>query len=446
MAKLTKYYLIDSFTSKNDCFTNNGILYVHDAARRLDQMVLKEDVPKVLLEAVPKEMRRSLSDGLEDRAAVALFRDRSFEVDLNELKKQSQHLVNIRNGVFDIKTGCFYKGDEADALARKYHFTYVLNFELKEDVTLEEALVFKEFLQNSLDYDEYPEKAKLLSEIIGVSVSSLQDVRKALFLIGATRSGKSVVAELVRRIHIPQSCVSFLGFHQLGGNFETIKLLHSRLNICKEISARKIPHTDIIKELISHEDVYLQEKRQVGFSGVPHCQFLSCGNVLPQFGEMDAGGNEALIDRMVVLHFGHSVPKDKVDRQLVDKLWEERDVIFSLAMKALVELYQRNYEFTYPDDSRALLESYAQQSRSFEMFVEECCQLDGKIHSDTLFKAYHQYCKDNCFKPYSDNEVRAYIGNSLPQLFHKKFTLNGYYRWGWEGLSLKAGEIVKEIE
>ncbi|MBQ8171745.1 MAG: hypothetical protein IJZ95_07155 [Oscillospiraceae bacterium] len=444
MSKYNSNDILDNFSAHTEFFVYDGKLYIFDHEHHCYVVVPSPRIPTTLMKSMPLGLRREIPNGVFDDAKTTLLREPLYEVDLEELKLKGVYYINLKNGVFDVRTGKLIKGKKAEELVKSLRFTYALNFSYSPNVALKEKDMYLQFLRDSLDYDTCPEKSILLSEILGVSVSSLRDVRKATFLVGATRSGKSIIADLVKRVHFPKSCVSFLGFHQLGGNFETIKLLHSRVNICKEISTRKIPRTEIIKQLISHEDVYLQEKMQVGFPGVPHCQLLSCGNILPQFGEMDASGNEALIDRMVVLHFGHSIPTDKLDRQLVDKLWAERDLIFSLALDALAALYQRNYEFTMPADSKALLEGYAQQSRSFEAFVEECCQLEGKIHSDTLFKAYHQYCKDNCFKSYSDHEVRAYIGNSLPQVLHKKFTLNGNYRWGWEGLSLKVEEIIKE--
>lgn len=64
-----------------------------------------------------------------------------------------------------------------------------------------------------------------------------------------------------------------------------------------------------------------------------------------------------------------------MDRHLSEKLFAERDVIFSMAVDALKALHDRDYIFTVPQDTVELMESYLQESRSLAMFIEDRCKM-----------------------------------------------------------------------
>lgn len=57
-----------------------------------------------------------------------------------------------------------------------------------------------------------------------------------------------------------------------------------------------------------------------------HTKLVTCANQMPVFGEMDSAGNKSVTDRMVVLRFNHTIPEEQMDRELPDKLLNERDI------------------------------------------------------------------------------------------------------------------------
>lgn len=63
-------------------------------------------------------------------------------------------------------------------------------------------------------------------------------------------------------------------------------------------------------------------------------KLIFAGNVLPT--SRDADVTNAFLERLTVLAFTQSVPKDKQDPDLLQKLLLEKDAIFSLAVKALI--------------------------------------------------------------------------------------------------------------
>ena len=190
--------------------------------------------------------------------------------------------------------------------------------------------------------------------------------------------------------------------------------------------------------LVSDEPLFVEGKGKERYVAHIHTKLLTCANQMPLFGEMDAAGNQSMSDRMVVLRFNHTISENEMDRHLPEKLHKERDIIFSLAVKALMELHGRDYIFTAPSDTRELMQSYLHESRSLALFIEERCQMSGEVHISVFIEVYKKFCTENALVSYKNNEVSAYIANCFPAVRKEKFRIDGKYLWGWRGISLSA--------
>ena len=65
-------------------------------------------------------------------------------------------------------------------------------------------------------------------------------------------------------------------------------------------------------------------------------------NQLPRFG---GDNGEWVYDRIMVLESKNVIPKDKQDKELLDKLYEEREGIIYKAVKALQQVIRNGYRF-----------------------------------------------------------------------------------------------------
>lgn len=313
-----------------------------------------------------------------------------------------------------------------------------MNFDYISDPEVESSVSFLSFLKSSLDYDIDPSKTRLLLEIIGVCLSRIQYHRHMHILMGVTGSGKSVIADFLHRIVIPESAVTNFGLQEIAGRFNKQHLENAVLNICREITARRINDTDTIKELISEEPVFVEGKGKEGYTAYPHIKLFSCTNQLPRFSNMDASGNLALLNRMVVLRFNHTIPEDEIDHELSDKLFNERNIICSLAIKELQRLYDSGFTFTVPEDTRLMMDSYHREDISLELFIKQncCISADSKVHKKDFMSAYAKFCSDNFFVPYKQKEVVQYIDANFPSVRSERFKLNNRYLWGWVGIEV----------
>ncbi len=261
----------------------------------------------------------------------------------------------------------------------------------------------------------------------------------AYLLVGPTRCGKSIICVQIAQLISPRKLVESLSLHELSGKFNTIRLTRSRLNVCTEIGEGQIRSTDVFKKLISEEPISVEAKNENGYTATPHCKLLFAANAMPNFGGLDASGNRALYDRLVILRYNHSVEED--DKLLDKKIYSERDVWGSLAIKELMELIKNGFEFTESKDARELREIAQQDDESLRLFIEMMCEFKGRVHRRTFTAAYNAFCENNGFKPYNNAEVRQYVTANYPQVRNAKFSICGSYLWGWDSLSIKEENI-----
>lgn len=443
MKKLVKQAMVCLENNTEFC-VENGRFRLFDEKHHFWALIPEDNVEGTIQNLLPDEITKNLSDGAYVCIVRELRRNLKYRRNLEELGEEGQFYLNLRNGVFDFRKGCLITGEEAIELAKKYCFTYFLDFEYTSGADIKNASNFLKFVKTSLDYDDEPDKVKLWFEIEGVTISSLRDARQLFFLIGLTKSGKSVTADLTQKVIYPKSAVTVFSLNQIGGTFNGDLLTSARVNICRELECGRIKKVHLLKGLASEEPVFTEGKFKTGRMSDIHTKLLTCGNQLPNFGELDASGNKAITDRMTVLHFGHTTPDDQIDRDLVNKLFEERNIIFSLALDATVELIRRNYKFTRPKDSEEIMNTYVRESRSLELFIEEKCDFgaDFKVHKAPFIAAYKEFCTENAFRPYKDTEVKTYISNCLKTVRDDKFSIGGIYRWGWVGIKIKSKEEI----
>lgn len=423
---------------------SNGNLYLWDQDHRCFLLMRRMDIPPWIISKIDKSV--SVPSSAVNEVTKHLIWAPERQKNLESLRQNSQFYINANNGVIDIRDGKFCTNEEAEKLALNSGFTYQLDFSYNSEAKMEQAQAFQKFVETSLDSGSDPDKLNLLLEIIGICISSVMIARKFYFFVGATKSGKSVIADLIQSVVFPETSVTAFGLNQLGARFNTQHLEYSRINICRELTAGKLTGTDILKMLVSDEPLFVEGKGKERYVAHIHTKLLTCANQMPLFGEMDAAGNQSMTDRMVVLRFNHTISENEMDRHLPEKLHKERDIIFSLAVKALMELHGRDYIFTAPSDTRELMQSYLHESRSLALFIEERCQMSGEVHISVFIEVYKKFCTKNALVPYKNNEISAYIANCFPAVRKEKFRIDGKYLWGWRGISLSADTINNKEE
>lgn len=122
-------------------------------------------------------------------------------------------------------------------------------------------------------------------------------------------------------------------------------------------------------------------------------------NKLPKFGGDDG---QWVYDRIMVVHCPNVIPADKQDKQLLDKMYAERDGIFYQSVKALQRVMRNGYRFTEPESVTQARAAYRSENSSVIGFFDECMipWQGGKIQPNCttgrVYKVYRAWCEDNC--------------------------------------------------
>ena len=200
----------------------------------------------------------------------------------------------------------------------------------------------------------------------------------------------------------------------------------------------------MFKILVVEEPFFMEDKGMKGYSARAHCKLLSCGNNLPKFSCTDASGNRALMDRFHMLFFGNSIEEANVNRELLEELITEKDIIVSMAVDAVKKVVDRNYTFTTPDDSKEIIAEWIRENESVKTFIEERCVLSGKVHKSTLYAAYSRYCDDNCITKQKKGALWDYIVANFRTVKADRILIGDNYLYGFEGISLKEGDVEND--
>ena len=356
--------------------------------------------------------------------------------------------INMGNGVLDYVTDEVFPHDE------KFLFTYVVRANYLSNPNLIHCPSFDHFCQTSLaplTYEDedtkqkiIAEKRQLLLEIIDYICCDNHAGKCAFFLKGEPDSGKSVVANFITQLFQPE-LISNVPLHKLSERFFKAELFGKKLNVAGEIQGKQLAEIATFKSITGGDAITGEYKGKNPFSFTPRCKLLFAGNALPGTSESDA--TKAFVNRLIVLLFNHSIPKEKQDKDLLKKLWNERDSIFTLAMQALKNLHERNYRFIVPAESSEFIKSFVNRNNSLQMFLQDCCVFGEKyrIHNTDLMRAYTNYCTQNGLDVFSKKKLYEML-SGYPGVYYKKFRIGNRNAMGHIGIALKDSIISGTME
>ena len=146
----------------------------------------------------------------------------------------------------------------------------------------------------------------------------------------------------------------------------------------------------------------------------------------------------AFIDRVVLLYFPHSIPRKKWDTRLSEKLLYEKNEIFTLALREMSAIFNRNfldYKKFQPKKCKRFLEDYERRTTRVPRFFAECCErVSDKKFTTTndLYKAYLNYYRikkgDSADKCIFSKTFAQLLGYSSKNVKNKQGNaVKGYY-------------------
>ena len=240
---------------------------------------------------------------------------------------------------------------------------------------------------------------RLLLEFSGAAYSNVKGhrMKKALFLVGPGDTGKSLMKSLPERI-LGAGNYASIDLSELEARFGTSNLYGKRLAGSSDMSFVTVSELKTFKKLTGGDSLFAEFKGMNGFEYTYQGLLWFCMNRLPKFSGDDG---EWVYNRIIPIQCNHIIPPEKQDKQLLDKLYAERDGIVYKAVMAFRDVIQNGYRFTEPQSVVDARREYRNRNNTVIAFFEECMterpkgRINDNCTTSRVYKVYKAWCSDN---------------------------------------------------
>jgi putative DNA primase/helicase len=297
-------------------------------------------------------------------------------------------LINLENGTFQITP----TKRELRAFNRNDFLTHQLPFEYEPEA---KAPLFQKYLDEVLpDAD----KQRVFAEYSGYIFikPSVLKLEKMLILYGTGANGKSVFFEIINALLGSQniSNYSLQSLTNDNGYFRA-KIANKLVNYASEINGKL--ETDIFKQIASGEPLEARLPYGEPFILNEYAKLIFNCNDLPK----DVEHTNAFFRRFLIIGFDITIPEDKQDKQLANKIIDnELSGVFNWILSGLERVLKQK-KFSKCEAVENARSNYEKQSDSVKMFIEDF-EYKTAIDYTTVRELYSQYkgfCIEDGFRP-----------------------------------------------
>lgn len=352
-------------------------------------------------------LKDSFDEDITERKTVAFWRgviaqlesNSNNFVDLNEIYHPDEEVV-FHNGVYNVRTQKMRPASPDD---------YFLTF---NDITfdLESALsggkVTEQFFDDFSGGD--PEIKNLAWAIIGAILSEGNAFKKYFVFYGASDTGKSVLGNVIERLVGEKNCSHF-SLNRLSG-FETAQLVGKKLNCNLDLSAVELSDLGVFKMLTGGGlDTIDCQKKYGRFVTLRtnEIKMLFATNALPKVSADE--DPTSFYGRMILLPFLNSIPAERKNPHLAERLMDEKDYIIQKAMEAYQRLLDSNFAFPHCETAEKIVAAHSKSDKRtdpLDEFVRFDCILSPEYatNNELLYGAYLKRCCTGGTIPLSKNK------------------------------------------
>ena len=313
----------------------------------------------------------------------------SDDLEIEEGFFENRPLVNCLNGVVDVMSKNLLEHSP------EYRFKHCVNANYRP-----EAGKCERFLEY-LDYITRGDKElqRLLRVMMGYIFSHYNNAKKAFLLYGIPHTGKSVLCALLERI-IGADATCHVDLAMLSRQEYAATLNSKLLNVAPDLKNEALKDVGFFKSLVSHDDTISARLLYTNPMDLK-CEtkmLFSTNHLLTFDTSLDMNDVEAVFNRLIYFPFQNPPISDSQDnKHLSDELYEEKDLIFTWAMKGLRDYIANNETFPTAKLSDEIKRINMARFCPEKMFFEECIKLsDGYYESSSAIKAsFAQFCVDN---------------------------------------------------
>lgn len=337
-------------------------------------------------------------------------------------------LIPCANGMLDINTMELRDHDP------KYGNRYQLPVSYHEKAWSQR---WWDFLLEIFPDDENYAKRGILQQFFGYCL--LRDCRYqvALFMYGTGANGKSTILDVLQAMLGRENCSS-MSLEDLCERFKPQFLQNKLVNLATETNSRNPMGTEMLKKLISGDEITCERKYGDQFQFRPYAKFIAALNDPPVIPDKSYGFGR----RIIVLNCDRrflpeeiSAKAKEIGGKLSDYLIEELDGVFSWALDGLRQLLKNN-GFKIPEEVRKDTDDMMETLNPLLIFVNEMCEVHDAAEVGTveLWECYAEWCAAGKNRPLGRNRFLDQITATFVRV--KKAEIGEPRRRGFKGIGL----------
>lgn len=378
----------------------------NEAAETLDQHQRQE---------ISRHALKSESEA-KIRAMISLARSESRIVIRPSELDMDPWLFNCENGTLDLRTGRLRELKREDLITKlaAVHYDESAN-----------APIWLEFIQQVTGDNQ--ELIDYLQRVIGYCLTGITSERSVFILYGSGRNGKSTFLAIIRNL--------------FGGYAKTIRTetLMVKKNdtiptdLADIMGARFVSAVEPedghrlaesqIKILAGGTDsIKVRHLYQNEFEYVPTYKLFIASNHKP----IIRGTDNAIWDRIKLIHFGVRIPEENLDKEMASKLLDELPGILAWAVEGCIKW--RHSGLGDPQCIRAATQEYRYEMDSVRGFVSARCEVGASfsLGASELYQNYLDWCKESG----NTQLTQKAFGHSLAeQGFKSRRGTAGKHKW-----------------
>lgn len=344
-------------------------------------------------------------------------------------------LLNVRNGVVDLRTGALSPHE------REHLITKQIGVDYDPSATCPKWERFLSDVMQDREGNILVNVIEFLQKSIGYSLTGETMEQCLFFLHGTGKNGKSTFIDTIQKLMADYaeqtSTETFLVKQQNNSiNNDIARLRGARFVSATESEDGKRLAESLIKQLTGGDRITARFLHKEFFTFKPSFKIFFATNHKPKI----RGTDYAIWRRIRLIPFNVTIDDKKVNPNLPKELEAELPGILNWAVKGCMKWQQEGLK--PPVEVQAATDDYKQEMDSISDFIEDCLYIDrhAKVSIKSLSEAYSRWCTEN-------NEYehkKAVFSDKLVEWmdarghFVEKARIGHERTRGWEGIGLLA--------
>ncbi|MGE6551282.1 phage/plasmid primase, P4 family [Bacillus mycoides] len=299
-------------------------------------------------------------------------------------------LFNCDNGVIDLKNGELLPHDRDLLLTKMSPIKYDKNAQCPNWKAFLESI----FKTHTGEADH--ELINYLQKAIGYSLTGVTKEQVMFFLFGNGRNGKStfinIIQDLLGDYGRQTNSDTFLKKRNDSGiNNDVARLDGARFVSAVESEEGQQLSEALVKQITGGEKMSARFLRQEYFEFTPEFKVFFTTNHKP----IVKGSDEGIWRRIMLIPFTITIPKDKIDYDLPDKLAKEMPGVLRWAVEGCMKWQTEGLRA--PEAVKAATAEYREDMDILAPFIDENCTVNSsvRIEAKSMYENYTKWCYQN---------------------------------------------------